>query len=215
MSDSSEFDGYVIEPINPLWKLHPYLPLADAAALLAGYDPSQVGRCQNDTYFREWFPDYWPAVYAMTGAVLAGELDADRDKIAEFQSKNHNEKKIDVDPRLVRLKVIVIREWLASKGHRAGFFFPDAKPSSSEYLDPLHPRYAPKLAAAVRAWEAVKEPVGKSPKQALIKWLRENGAAFGLTDEDGKPNETGIEECAKVANWVPSGGVAKTPDREA
>ena len=44
-----------------------------------------------------------------------------------------------------------------------------------------------------------------------MKWLRENGADFGLSDEEGKPNELGIEECAKVANWQPGGGAPKTP----
>jgi hypothetical protein len=45
----------------------------------------------------------------------------------------------------------------------------------------------------------------------LLKWLREHAADFGLSDEDGKPNETGIEEAAKVANWQPGGGAPKTP----
>ncbi len=34
---------------------------------------------------------------------------------------------------------------------------------------------------------------------------------YGLTKEDGSPNEQGIDEVAKVANWKPGGGVAKTP----
>jgi hypothetical protein len=33
---------------------------------------------------------------------------------------------------------------------------------------------------------------GKTPKQALMKWLREHAREFGLTDDDGKPNETGM-----------------------
>ena len=68
--------------------------------------------------------------------------------------------------------------------------------------------------AAVLAWRATENESaigGKSPKQALMKWLREHAADFGLTDEDGKPNETGIEEAAKVANWQPMGGAPKTP----
>jgi hypothetical protein len=44
-----------------------------------------------------------------------------------------------------------------------------------------------------------------------MKWLRENASEFGLSDDDGKPNETGIEETAKVANWQPGGGAPKTP----
>jgi hypothetical protein len=50
----------------------------------------------------------------------------------------------------------------------------------------------------------------KSPKQALAKWLREHATDFGMIDDDGKPNETGIEEVSKVANWQPTGGAPKT-----
>lgn len=103
-----------------------------------------------------------------------------------------------------------LRDWLQSKGMRTGFFFPTAK-DAPDYLDPNNPRYAPKLAAAVRAWQSVTDASGKHPKQALVKWLREHAAEFGMSDDEGKPNETGIEEAAKVANWQPGGGAPKTP----
>ncbi|BEU50792.1 hypothetical protein MAFF211520_10840 [Ralstonia pseudosolanacearum] len=85
------------------------------------------------------------------------------------------------------------------------------RPEPSNFLDPAHPRYAPKLAAAVSAWRAVEGGKGVSPKQAIAKWLREHAEEFGLSDANGKPNETGIEEVAKVANWQPTGGAPKTP----
>ncbi|WP_186308572.1 hypothetical protein [Paraburkholderia sp. BCC1885] len=50
-------------------------------------------------------------------------------------------------------------------------------------------------------------------KDAIRKWLREHAAEFDLTNEDGNPNETGIDEVAKVANWQPSGGAPKTPSQ--
>ena len=52
---------------------------------------------------------------------------------------------------------------------------------------------------------------GRTPKQLLAKWLRENAAQFDMTDEDGKPFEEAVENCAKVANWQPGGGAPKTP----
>ena len=67
------------------------------------------------------------------------------------------------------------------------------------------------LAAAVKAWQAVTDPKGKSPKQALDKWLREHAADFGLTDDEGNPVNQAIEDCSKIANWQPGGGAAKTP----
>jgi hypothetical protein len=100
--------------------------------------------------------------------------------------------------------------WLEAAGIRTGFFFPTAT-DAPDYLDPKNLRYAPKLAAAVRAWQSVTDAGGKHPKQALAKWLREHAAEFGMTDDEGKPNETGIEEAAKVANWQPGGGAPKTP----
>ena len=114
------------------------------------------------------------------------------------------------DWQLTTVRVDALRQWLAGRGIKTGFFFP-TDVESPDYLNPQHPRYAPKLAAAVRAWLAVDDPKGKHPKTALVKWLREHGADYALSDDEGKPNELGIEECAKVANWQPGGGAPKTP----
>ena len=106
-----------------------------------------------------------------------------------------------------------LRAWLRRRGLRSGFFFPEGS-DAPDYLDKSHPRYAPKLAAAVQAWQATGSDAaisGRSPKKALEKWLREHAAELGMSDEDGKFNETGIEEVAKVANWQPGGGAPKTP----
>jgi hypothetical protein len=58
---------------------------------------------------------------------------------------------------------------------------------------------------------AVDNQDGKTPKQVLMKWLRDHAEEFELLAAEGKPNELGIEECAKVANWQPTGGSPKTP----
>lgn len=89
-----------------------------------------------------------------------------------------------------------------------------SKPASTDYLDTSHERYAPKLAAVVGAWLACGDPEalrGKHPKQAVMKWLRENAADFGLTDDDGNPQENTIDEIAKIANWKLTSGAPKTP----
>lgn len=90
----------------------------------------------------------------------------------------------------------------------------DGSPSSAvttgkslipDYLDPNHPQHAPKLAAAVQAWQAVtNDPErlrGKTPKQAITQYLVDH-AKFG---------EAVIEDIARVANWEPRGGAPKTP----
>jgi DNA-directed RNA polymerase subunit K/omega len=102
-----------------------------------------------------------------------------------------------------------LKQWLRVKGFTAGFFFP-VPLATMDFLDPSNTRYAPKLAAAVRAWQAVTDAGKKSPKQALDKWLREHAVDFGLTNDDGKPIEQAIEECSKVANWNAKGGATKT-----
>ena len=78
-----------------------------------------------------------------------------------------------------------------------------------------HANYSPKLAAATHAWMAISaDPElrrGKSVKQALVVWLRQHANEFGLTKEDGNPNEQGIEDVAKIANWDTKGGAPRTP----
>jgi hypothetical protein len=82
------------------------------------------------------------------------------------------------------------------------------------YRDITHDRFAPKLAAAIDAWESVTDPQGRHPKQALVKWLTDNAAKLGLWDNDnGRPNKTAIEEAAKVANWKDRGGAPRTPGK--
>lgn len=90
------------------------------------------------------------------------------------------------------------------------------KPDDKEkLLDNTGNFYAPKLAAAVRAWNEVtsdpKALAGKSPKKALEIWLRKHANEYGLTGKDGNPNKLGIEEICKVANWKPNGGASPTP----
>lgn len=132
----------------------------------------------------------------------------------------------DLDPEYVTRRGVIYRvspdwslttvaradliEWLEGHGFRPSFFFPTAT-NDPDYLDPKNPRYAPKLAAAVRAWQAVTNTGGKSPRQALEKWIREHAAQFGLTNDDGMPTKTAVEEIAKVANWNDKGGAPKTP----
>lgn len=118
------------------------------------------------------------------------------------------------DWHLTTILVENLQTWLRSRGFKSGFFFPQAG-DTPDFLDPTHNNYAPKLAAAIGAWQAVNHDPdlikGKTVKQALLKWLRKNAGQFGLTKDDGNPNEQGIEEVAKIANWDTKGGAPKTP----
>lgn len=197
------------------WRLCDELSVIQAALLIAGCDPSS-----DASYVEGWNAEMRPSGYeaaktAISNALRRGAIAGQLVKPSEHDINGNFCGFIEdsIDLANSRIVVVALRQWLAGRGLKTGFFFPE-KRDFADYLDPGHRRYAPKLAAAVRAWLATETEAaigGKSPKQALAKWLREHAADFGLTDEDGKPNETGIEEAAKVANWQPTSGAPKTP----
>lgn len=158
---------------------------------------------------------YEAAKAAVSSALMHGDI---LGKVVPIYEYDMHGNVIGDIPESVDVKESVVivdslRRWLSGRGFTSGFFFPE-RGDAPDYLDPSHPRYAPKLAAAIRAWEATADGEtwnGKTPKQALMKWLREHASEYGLSDEEGKPNETGIDEVSKVANWQPKGGAPKTP----
>lgn len=123
----------------------------------------------------------------------------------------------DFDFQKTTISVTDLRHWLIGKGMKGKFFFPDGVEYQAAYLDPTHKYYAPKLAAAVKAWIVVSQDDtalrGRTPKQALDSWLRSHADEYGLL-KDGSFNALAIEEISKVANWKPEGGAARTPSAE-
>jgi len=193
------------------WRLCEELTVYQAAMLAVSADPCE----KPDGVDVPYPPGFEAARNAISSALLTDSISGRR--VPEYEPLPQWDDSLQEIPDSVhihnsRVEVGSLRKWLERRGFKSGFFFPD--PTSQDYLDSRHPRYAPKLAAAVRAWIAMEDKaatIGKSPKQALTKWLREHANEFGLTDDDGKPNETGIEEAAKVANWQLAGGAPKTP----
>ncbi len=194
------------------WRLCDELSIIQAALLLAECDPSGENGYTEDWQMHERPHGYEAAKTAIANAFRRGAIKGRLIPNYEYDMNGHKCGEIDdsIDLAESRVDVESLRQWLETRGIRSGFFFP-ATTDAPDYLNPKNPRYAPKLAAAVRAWQSVTDPGGKHPKQALAKWLREHAAEFGMTDDEGKPNETGIEEAAKVANWQPGGGAPRTP----
>ena len=193
------------------WRLCDELSIVQAALLLVGCDPSGENGDGETRKMRDRPHGYDAAKTAISNAFLGGAIKGTVIPIYDYDINGTQfaiENSIDIAES--RVDVESLRLWLEARGVRTGFFFPTAI-DAPDYLDPKHPRYAPKLAAAVRAWQAVTDAGGKHPKQALAKWVREHASEFGLVDEEGRPNETGIEDVAKVANWQPGGGAPKTP----
>jgi hypothetical protein len=194
-----------------LWRLCDDLTVIQAALLVAGCDPSGTDGYAEDLDAHKRPAGYEAAKNAISNALRRATIEGQWVPLYNNTNGNRSgaiEGSLDVSES--RIDVGSLKKWMMNRGIRTGFFFPVAT-DAPDYLDPMHQRYAPKLAAAVAAWLAVEDPKGRHPKQALAKWLRENAVEFGLSDDEGKPNEQGIEECAKVANWQPGGGAPKTP----
>lgn len=199
--------------ISDYWRLCAELSIVHAALLVVGVDPSS----EAGAYCEICKPPERPKGYdaarnaiatALGNGAITGKLEPIQDVDINGNAIGIVEGSIDLHQSKVDFDSLCA--WLASRGIKSGFFFPAAI-RTADYLDPDHPRYSPKLAATVHAWQAVTDPVGKTPKQALEKWLRENAARFGLVGEDGNPVTKAMEECSTIANWQTGGGAPKTP----
>lgn len=208
------------------WRLCDEVSIIQAALLIIGEDPSG-----GNNYVEGWEFDNQPTGYqaartALSNAIVSGELPA---VIRRSLTKGHLEDseteewlgqkgqyKSEMDIYLTTIKVKDIRGWLSKRGISTGFFFPHIVSNRPDYLDTQHANYSPKLAAAIEAWLAITETPeltkAKSVKQTIMIWLRSKAGRFGLIKDDGNPNESGIEEVAKVANWETKGGAPKTPE---
>ena len=181
--------------------------------LILGYDPSnQTSYIVEGGRSGEPKPltGYSPLRTALVNASKSGTIE---EKVKfEVDYDDPENERIDIDETVIDVQSM--KTFLQQKGVIQNFFFSDGN-VLEEYLDPQNPCFAPKLAAAINAWIEVTHnkdsTKGKTPKQALEKWLRENANQYGLTKEDGSLNETGIQEISKISNWKPEGGATKTP----
>ena len=192
---------------SQIWKLAEQLNIHEVVLLLAGFDPAA---------FSEDSPQKWAAeVKAITvpfrtiiqNAVLSNTIKAEI-KINTYSDEG------EIDWHTTLISIASLSDWFRSKNVYDSFFTEVGKSDVAEYADTESSFYAPKLAAAVRAWkEVTSNPEllkSKSPKNALDKWLREHAAEYGLTNDSGNPNNQGIGEICKIANWKPEGGATPT-----
>ncbi len=179
--------------------------------LVVGEDPTpyEVG-VENQTSNSQP-KGYNAAKNAILKAVKNGSLEGE---LIEVQEDINSSPEISLHSSTVIVEDLKL--WLRRKGfEKHFFFFPEGL--DGEFLDEDHPRYSPKLAAAVRAWEALEDDSflkATTPKKAAQKWLRLYAVDFNLCDSDGIPVESAIEEISKVVNWNPKGGAPSTPDAQ-
>lgn len=204
------------------WQLCDRLSVVQAALLIVEMNPNENPDIMKLQEHEK--PENFSAVFtALKNAILGNLLPADilrikyggweeEDKLFRDQY-NFPEEAIPVWEKTTIL-VDDLRVWLESRNFKEGFFFPQSE-NAHDYLDKNHEHYAPKLNAAIKAWQAVnadpKLSAGKTVSQALSNWLRKNVKELGLVKPDGKPNEQAFKEIAKISNWKPKGGAPKTP----
>ncbi|MBW1895337.1 MAG: hypothetical protein JRI91_16840 [Deltaproteobacteria bacterium] len=200
------------------WRLCDELSVVQAALLMVGITPEEYPYVMNEGE-HERPENFSAALTALSHAILGGRLPATIRKFVETNWEIIAEAEYGYDtdePDWQKTTILVedLKVWLKGLGVKTGFFFPQAT-DTPDYLDSSHKNYAPKLSAAIEAWKAVNADPdlmkGKTVKQALQKWLRKNADQFGLTKDDGNPNEQGIDEIAKISNWATKGGAPKTP----
>ncbi|WP_375623191.1 MULTISPECIES: hypothetical protein [unclassified Bartonella] len=203
-----------------LWQLSEKLTISQSALLIAGLNPGKywfVNKLEpekSDIYedcvllSLENTANFRAAYHAIVQAGKSNRLEI------EWSYYNFLDF-IDADSSYVLVEDL--KKWLLWRNKRFSFFFPEddsaeTKDQNYAFQDPTHPPYAPKLAAIVAAWEAVREAEpNKSVKQTLIKWLQKNASQYNLLNEkSNKLKKDVIEQLASVANWEPTGGAPKT-----
>ncbi|MFC2952292.1 hypothetical protein ACFOOP_10155 [Marinicaulis aureus] len=193
------------------WKLCDQLSIVHAALLVAGYNPSDHQSVENVTLSGQP-PGYDGAKHAILSGLRKGAIEGELKYEEPFNG--NGEPYLCIHSSYVDVESL--KAWLISKNVREHFFFfPEAK--VSEFLDRDHPRYSPKLAAAVTAWHWLDDEAkleGKTPKQAVQKWLRKHAAEYGICDDDGKPNESVVDSISQIVNWRTKGGAPRTPTKQ-
>jgi hypothetical protein len=188
------------------WKLADELNVYQISLLIAGYDPSEFEEDAHERWPQETRIEISPFLNAIKNAARSQKF-----TFKEVTYQNYDEPETNWISSLVNIDSFC--DWLRSRNFVDGFFL--SVKESDRLTNISSEFYAPKLAAAVCAWNEVTASPdalnGKTPKKALEIWLRKHANEYGLTDKDGNPNKLGIEEICKVANWKPSGGASPTP----
>ena len=196
--------------VSPWWRLSEEVSVIQATLLVLGHEPQGLAD-YVETKASSMQPDGYMAVKsgivsALRNKVLDGSL-----YFFEYRDEHDNlrEDVTRLDLSTSKVNVASLIKWLSSRGFTQGYFFSETV-ARRGLTDRMHPRYAPKLAAAVEAWESFDDAAlgTGTVKQRLQKWLRLHAAEYGLVDDDGKPRETVIAELAGFAK----GGAPKAAD---
>lgn len=160
-----------------VWRWCDELTVIQAALLANGIDPSIEG-----CYVEGWDADKRPSGYeaakhAITRALKTGKISGEVMPKTDHDF-NGNEYSLagTVDVTSSIVDVESLKTWLeVERGVRPSFFFPAVESKSiPDYMNPKHLRYSPKLAAAVKVWQAMEDENllrGKPVMSAMNDWM--------------------------------------------
>ncbi|MGA2871426.1 MAG: hypothetical protein ABSF34_19970 [Verrucomicrobiota bacterium] len=193
-----------------LWRLCQEHSIYYASLLIAGHDPDDFQDMGLENV-RRTVPWFNAVKTALCNAVVSDSIQASR---IHYDEQEYGPQSVNIFETLISVSELI--KFIRSAGVTCDAF---ERGPASLLADATSPFYSKKLDAANRAWQAVSgNPAllrGRSPKQALEKWLAEHAKELGLLNKDGQPNRSGIEEISKVANWKPEGGAIPTPSAQA
>lgn len=207
-----------------LWRLCDELTIVQAALLMIDRDPSFESVHVESWQMPERPSGYEAAKTALISALRRGEIKGRAEPFYDYDINGNRGPAYEdsIDPAGSTVDIASLLAWFERRGFQSAFFS-KRDTQTPDYLDPDHPRYAPKLAAAVKVWLAMEDenPLrGKGTVAAMEQWLESRYRELGLFhDKDntkngtkaGDVNRSAISEAAKVANWQPGGGAPKTP----
>ena len=198
------------------WGLCEELTVEQAALISAGYLPDEYPYAFN-WELHKWPAGLYPVATAIKNAIESGTLPA---KKRYMSNEGDFPACMPLDLALTKIKVSDLVDWFRQKGKTPYTFGllrvpleSKTQSDSAQYLDVNNPYFSIKLKAAIDVWEAVSSnpPKSTSPKEAIKAWLREHANSYELMKDDGTPNETAIEEIAKIVHWRGKGGAIKMP----
>jgi hypothetical protein len=186
------------------WRLASTLNVYEIALLLKGYNPAD---------YADIDPGNWPnevrrQTYGLQKAIQSA-VESDSIEANFARDENGN-----INWSLASIYLRSVERWMINKNYYSEFLNQSGSSYPSTLSDRHSPYFAPKLAAAVRAWKFVSSNPeslrNKRPKTAIKDWLEANAAELGLVKPDGAFNRTAIDEIAAVANWDQTGGAPAT-----
>lgn len=125
------------------------MSVVQAALLLLGHDPSPYEAGVENWANKKQPRGYNAAKTAILGAVKNKLIDGE----LGYEEYDHHHDPY-LSPQLSTVKVESFKNWMRSRGFESHvFFFPEGE--DGELLNETHPRYSPKLAAAIKAWKAL------------------------------------------------------------